>query len=328
MNIIAIVQARMGSTRYPNKVMKSICDTPMIGLLLKRLSKTKRINKIVVATSEDLRNDELIQYVHELGYSVYQGSENDVLDRYYHTAKNEKADIVIRITGDCPLIDPQLVDDVINYILEKKLDYVSNTILPTYPDGLDTEAFTFQALEKAWLKANKPFDREHVTPYIKNTNVFKSENIKYEIDCSDKRWTVDEPEDFEVIEKVFEYFSPNINFSWLDVLKLQNNNPRLFQPNQHLIRNEGGQLGTGQKLWKRAKRVIPGGNMLLSKRSEMFLPDLWPSYFSKAKGCYVWDLDGNKYTDMSIMGIGTNVLGYGHPEVDEAVQKTDRKSVV
>jgi glutamate-1-semialdehyde 2,1-aminomutase len=322
LKIIAIIQARMGSTRFPNKVMQPICGTPMIGLLLNRLSKSNNITKIVLATSDDPRNETLSQYVRELGYTVYHGSENDVLDRYYQVAKAEKADFVVRITGDCPLIDPQLVDDVINHMQLKKLDYVSNTILPTYPDGLDTEVFSFDSLEKAWLKAVKPFDREHVTSYIKIAEKSNRENIKYEIDCSDKRWTVDEPEDFEVIVKVFEHFSPRVDFSWLEVLQLQNGNPYLFHANRHLIRNEGSELGTGQKLWKRAKRVIPGGNMLLSKRAEMFLPDQWPSYFSKAKGCHVWDLDGNKFIDMSIMGIGTNILGYGHPEVDESVQKT------
>ena len=112
------------------------------------------------------------------------------------------------------------------------------------------------------------------------------------------------------------------DFDWLEVMQLSQLKPELFSANRHLIRNEGAAMGTGQKLWKRAKRVIPGGNMLLSKRAEMFLPDQWPAYFSKAKGCKVWDLDNNEYTDMSIMGIGTNILGYGHPEVDDAVRET------
>ena len=133
---------------------------------------------------------------------------------------------------------------------------------------------------------------------------------------------MDEYEDYEVVKGVFGHFHPRIDFSWLEVLELRRIRPELFEPNQHLIRNEGATIGTGQKLWKRAKLVIPGGNMLLSKRAEMFLPDQWPAYFSKAKGCRVWDLDDNEYIDMSIMGIGTNILGYGHPEVDEAVRRT------
>jgi glutamate-1-semialdehyde 2,1-aminomutase len=135
------------------------------------------------------------------------------------------------------------------------------------------------------------------------------------------RWTVDEPADFAVIEKVFHHFHPRTDFTWGEVLDLQHQQPDIFTINEHLIRNEGASIGSGQKLWKRAKHVIPGGNMLLSKRAEMFLPDQWPAYFSKAKGCKIWDLDGNEYIDMSIMGIGTNTLGYGHPEVDAAVRQ-------
>ena len=121
---------------------------------------------------------------------------------------------------------------------------------------------------------------------------------------------------------MFAHFAPQIQFSWTQVLELQHKQPDIFAANHDIIRNEGATMGTGQKLWKRAKAVIPGGNMLLSKRAEMFLPEQWPAYFSKAKGCHVWDLDGKQYTDVSIMGIGTNILGYGHPEVDAAVQQT------
>jgi glutamate-1-semialdehyde 2,1-aminomutase len=146
--------------------------------------------------------------------------------------------------------------------------------------------------------------------------------MQNEEDLSSLRWTVDEPADFDVVANVFRYFAPDIHFTWHQVLELQRAQPLLFAANKKIIRNEGAILGTGQKLWKRAKQVIPGGNMLLSKRAEMFLPDLWPAYFSKAKGCRVWDLDDNEYIDMAIMGIGTNTLGYGHPEVDAAVMQT------
>ena len=322
MKTVAIVQARMGSTRFPSKVMQSICGTPMIGLLLERLSKARLIDQIMLATSGDSRNEPLIQYVRELGHTVYQGSEDDVLDRYYQAAKEAEADTVVRITGDCPLIDPQLVDMVLERFQKNKLDYASNTIHPTYPDGLDTEIFTFQALEKAWAQAKKPSEREHVTPYLKESEGIRRENISHEMDFSAERWTVDEPEDFKVIQKVFEHFHPRRDFTWQEVLALRSERPEWFSPNQHLIRNEGLHLGTGQKLWKRAKRVIPGGNMLLSKRAEMHLPGRWPAYFSKAKGCRVWDMDKCEYIDMSIMGIGTNTLGYGHPEVDDAVRNT------
>jgi glutamate-1-semialdehyde 2,1-aminomutase len=319
---IAIVQARMNSTRFPKKVMRKINGVPMIKLLLDRLSEAKSVDKIVLATSSNSVNDDLIHFVKDLGFEVFAGSENDVLDRYYQAALSNPTDTVIRITGDCPLVDPDLIDEMVSSFYSKNLDYLSNTIKPTYPDGLDIEIFTSASLKIAASDANIPYDREHVTPFLRNSGRFQIENYENDIDLSAERWTVDESNDFEVIKNVFNHFFPNTKFKWTEVMELKNQEPNLFSANTNLVRNEGAAIGTGQKLWKRAKDLIPGGNMLLSKRSEMFLPDGWPSYFSKAKGCTVWDLDGNEFIDMCIMGIGTNSLGYGHPEVDEAILKT------
>jgi len=322
MKIVAIVQARMGSTRLPNKVMREIGGKPMIELLLRRLSKAKRVDEIVVATSINQNNIPLIEFVSNLGFSVVSGSENDVLDRYVKALNDSSADVVVRITGDCPLVDPGLVDEVIDRFNASGVDYSSNIDPASYPDGLDIEVFYADALRKAHLEINDQFDREHVTPFLRNSGLFTKDNISNDIDYSSLRWTVDEPADFKVVSDIFEHFSPNIHFSWREVLTLYNAKPEIFMANSDIKRNEGAFMGKGQKLWKRAKAVIPGGNMLLSKRAEMFLPEHWPAYFSKSKGCQVWDLDGNKYTDMSIMGIGTNILGYSHSEVDEAVKKT------
>jgi len=322
MKVVAIVQARMGSTRLPNKVMKPVAGIPMVELLLTRLAKSKEIDQIVLATSTDERNTPLVDHVQKLGYTCVRGSESDVLDRYLVAARQAKADVVVRITGDCPLIDPVLVDQSIARFKVKNVDYLSNTAPATYPDGLDVEVFTLQALARAGRETHDAFDREHVTPYLRKPGLYTTAVMRHSEDLSRLRWTVDEPADFEVVSHVFEHFAPNIHFSWSEVLELQRSQPKIFATNDQINRNEGSAMGTGQKLWKRAKAVIPGGNMLLSKRAEMFLPDQWPAYFSKAKGCQVWDLDGNQYIDMSIMGIGTNILGYGHPEVDEAVIKT------
>jgi glutamate-1-semialdehyde 2,1-aminomutase len=322
MKVVAIVQARMGSTRFPNKVMQPICGVPMIELLLRRLAKAKHVNEIILATSDNERNNPLADFVQTLGHLVFRGSENDVLDRYYQAAKKANSDVVVRITGDCPLIDPKLVDDIIEAFQKGDVDYAGNNNPPSYPDGLDTEVFSFAALETAWRQATQPREREHVTLHLYASGKFRLLNLPYTADHSGERWTVDEPEDFEVIKAVFEHFHPRTDFDWLEVLRFSKDNPQFFTANRHLIRNEGLVVGTGQKIWKRAKRVIPGGNMLLSKRAEMFLPDQWPAYFSKAKGCKVWDLDGKEYIDMSLMGIGTNTLGYGHPEVDDVVRKT------
>jgi len=322
MKIVALVQARTGSVRLPQKVLKPILNKPMIELLLSRLSLSTELDEIVVATSEEKRDDKLESTVESLGFKCTRGSEKDVLNRFYKSAKFLEADVIVRITGDCPLVDSKLVDECIRGYKKDKVDYFSNIDPATYPDGLDIEVMSFQSLERANREADSDFDREHVTPYIRNSDSFSKSSIQNEEDLSSQRWSVDEPEDLIVVTKIFEYFSPDIFFDWKKVQELLKIRPELFEDNKKIKNNEGSNMGTGQKLYKRAKRVIPGGNMLLSKRPEMFLPEQWPSYFSKSKGCEVWDLDGNKFIDMSIMGIGTNILGYGHPEVDEAVQKT------
>lgn len=324
--VIAIVQARVGSTRLPGKVLKEVNGKALIEILFHRLSQAKNIDKIILATSESTENDSLVNLIEKLGYDVYRGSENDVLERYYNAAKEYQPETIVRITGDCPIIDPTLVDEVILLYKQNKVDYASNTNPPTYPDGLDTEIFSLEALKIAHEQAKKPFDREHVTPFIKTNHQFIRMNIANKTDLSDERWTVDDPEDFIVLENIIKHFTPNLDFSWKDVLELKQSNPEYFKANQNIKRNKGATIGSGQKLWKRANKIIPGGNMFLSKRAEMFLPEKWPAYFSKAKGCKVWDLDGNKYIDMSIMGIGTNVLGYANDEIDNEVSKVIEKS--
>lgn len=321
MKVVALVQARMGSTRLPNKVMRPVNGTPLIELLLTRLVRAKLVDQVVLATSVDAQNDVLAAHVNRIGYVVFRGSEQDVLDRFVQAGRQHQADILVRITGDCPLVDPDLVDQAIQSFFDHDVDYLSNAVPPSYPDGLDIEVFRFASLEQAWSETSRAFDREHVTPYLRESNKFKVASMQCEKDLSGLRWTVDEEGDFRVISAVFGHFYPRVDFGWKEVLALQRRDPALFAVNKELVRNEGATMSTGQKLWRRAKRVIPGGSMLLSKRPEMFLPEHWPTYFSKAKGCMVWDLDGRAFVDMSIMGIGTNTLGYGHPEVDDVVRK-------
>ena len=320
MIVVAIVQARMSSSRLPKKVMKTIEGKTVIQLLLERLSHSKMIDEIVIATSTESSDDILVKHLKELGFKYFRGSEVDVLSRYMGAAKAHHADVVVRITGDCPLVDPTLVDECIDKFCKSGCDYLSNIEPPSFPDGLDIEVVSISALLTAAAQATTIFDREHVTPYLRTNLNFTREKVISEHDYSLHRWTLDEQADFEVIENVFGHFSPQTDFGWREVLELQKVHPEIFAANTYLKRNEGVSMGSGQKLWRRAKNVIPGGNMLLSKRSEMFLPDQWPAYFSRAKGCRVWDLDGNEFIDMSIMGIGTNILGYGNEEVDDAVR--------
>ena len=318
---LALVQARMGSKRLPGKVLKRIDGKPLIEILLQRLSMSKDIDKISLVTGLGVENDSLVDCVEKLGYEVFRGSEDDVLDRYYQAAKLYRPEVVVRITGDCPLIDPNIVDDVIELYKKSKADYASNINPPTYPDGLDTEVFSFRALENAHRNATTNYDREHVTPFLRKNSRFKAVNLFSDEDYSSERWTVDYPEDLEVIKKILNHFVGDLDFSWKDVMRLKHASPECFATNKSIKRNATSKTGSGQELYTRAKKLIAGGTMLLSKRPEMFLPERWPAYFSKAKGCRVWDLDGIEYIDMSIMGIGTNTLGYGHPEVDNAVRE-------
>ena len=183
-NVLAIVQARMGSTRLPGKVLKKINGKPLIEILLHRLSSSKKIDKIILATSKDQMNDSLTDTVKKLDFEVFRGSEDDVLKRYYEAAKFFKPQVVVRITGDCPIIDPQLVDNIIRQYYEHDVDYTSNTDPPTYPDGLDTEVFSFTALETAHKQATRPYEREHVTPFIRTNGQFKRLNYVNEKDLT------------------------------------------------------------------------------------------------------------------------------------------------
>ncbi|MAZ07570.1 MAG: glutamate-1-semialdehyde aminotransferase [Rickettsiales bacterium] len=323
MKIIAIVQARVDSVRFPEKVLKKIGNKTIIEILLSRLSRSKFLDKIVVATSREKIDEKLVKHVKQLNYEIFKGSKHDVLDRYYKAAKKFKANVILRVTGDCPLVDHELVDNIIKKFQNSNHDYISNCLKPTYPDGMDLEIFSFKALKNAYLKCKSPMDREHVTPYFYKYDKFKILNIENNVNYSNLRWTIDEEADFEVLKRIFKSFK-NYAFSWKKVLKLVNKKPSIFKYNSHLKRNHGLKLSKGQKLWIKAKKLIPGGNMLLSKKSELFAPDIWPSYFTKTKGCYVWDLDKKKYTDFSLMGVGTNILGYSNVQVDNAVSKTIR----
>lgn len=311
----------MGSTRLPGKVMARVGGTPLLGLLLARLSLSKKVDEIVVATSAAPVDDIVAEYVQSLPYAVFRGSEHDVLDRYYRAASRHGADVIVRITADCPLVDAEVVDLIIDARASKGVDYASNTEPPTFPHGLDVEVFTFTALERAWREAQEPSDREHVTPFISRQAHGQLVNVEIVPSMADERWTVDEPEDLELVRRIFAKFYPRMEFSWREVAALVAGNRDMFSVNRHIGRNDAANLSSGQKVWRRARRVIAGGNMLLSKCPDMFLPHQWPTYFSKAKGCRVWDLDGREYIDMSLMGVGTNILGYGHPGVDAAVKR-------
>ena len=326
-NITAIIQARLGSKRFPGKVLKKLSNKSLIEILFTRLKESQHLSNIVFAIPDNDENIYLEKEIESIHASYFSGDEDDVLKRYYMTAKKYNAEHIVRITADCPLIDPMMLDEMLLIYSENNFDYMSNTNPPSYPDGFDIEIFSYEALDDAYKNAIDDYDREHVTPYIHRNSDNIIYNYQSDIDFSGLRLTVDDPEDLELLEAIAKQTPDIIDVSYEEILSIFKNKPELKKVNNNSIRNEGATMGTGQKLYRRAKKIIPGGTMLLSKRPENFLPELWPSYFSKAKGCSIWDLDANKYTDMSIMGIGTNILGYANDKIDSQVIDAIKNSV-
>lgn len=324
MKTAVIIQARLSSTRFPKKVLKKINEKTIIELIYLRLTKAKLIDQIIFAIPDNKENDELEKFLKEKKFLFYRGSENDVLSRFYLAAKEFRVDIIVRITADCPLVDPQLVDSFIKKLLKEKKDYVSNCNPWTFPDGLDVEVFTFKLLSEAQKKAkykNRLNDGVLIS-YLKDNNQYKISNIKFpKNNSSNYRLTIDEEVDYTLIKKIYENFKPDIFFGLNKILAFAKKNKKLFDMNSDIRQNNGSFLNKGQKIWRRANSIILGGNSFLSKNPNMFLPDKWPTYFSKAKGYKVWDLNNNLYYDMSLMGVGTNILGYSNLEVDNSVKK-------
>jgi len=241
MKITAIIQARVRSTRLPGKVLKKILGKTILQYGIERIKKAKYVENVVVATTINKEDLDIVKLMNKLGVDVYRGSEKDVLDRYYQAAKHFKAKHVARSTSDCPIIDPQIIDAVAQSYFESQADYCSNTLDETFPDGQDIEIFKFTALENAWKNAKLLSEREHVTPYIKkHPKKFKLISFKNKIDLSNKRWTVDKPADFELIRAIIEALYPkNPDFQMKDVLKFLSKNPDLEKLNQNIIRNQG-----------------------------------------------------------------------------------------
>ncbi|MFZ5608515.1 MAG: cytidylyltransferase domain-containing protein [Pseudomonadota bacterium] len=239
--ILCVLQARMGSTRLPGKVLAPILGKPMLARQIERIARARLLDRLVIATSGQAEDDPLAALAQALKVDCYRGAVDDVLDRFYQCAKRYNADHVVRLTGDCPLIDPDLIDAVVRLHLAGRHDYSSNVLPPTYPDGLDVEAMTRQALNLAWENASKPSQREHVTSYITGrAKGFSIGNLTSEIDRSSQRWTVDEPEDLAFVQAVFAALYPdNPRFSSHDVLDFLGAHPDVAALNSHIARNAG-----------------------------------------------------------------------------------------
>ena len=235
MRIVAIIQARMNSNRLPGKVLKDICGESMLSRVVHRVKSAASLDKVVVATSDTLVDDLIENECGKLGVSVFRGREDDVLDRFFQAALYHKAEVVVRITADCPLIEPEIIDKVVQAFLSSEVDYASNTLQRTYPRGLDVEAVGLQALTTAWKNSFKPYHRAHVTPYIyENTDLFKLLSVTNSSDWSRYRWTVDTHEDLQFVRRVYEILGGNSLFSWNEVLSLCEGNQSLVELNCHV----------------------------------------------------------------------------------------------
>jgi spore coat polysaccharide biosynthesis protein SpsF (cytidylyltransferase family) len=239
--IVAILQARMSSSRLPGKVLAPILGRPMLGMQIERLRRSRAIGRLVVATSERPEDEPVATLCTSEGVDCFRGSLEDVLDRFYQCARQFEATHVLRLTGDCPLADPELTDALAHMYLERDVDYASNCRPPSLPDGLDAEIFSMQALAQAWCEATDPFEREHVVPFIvRRPERFRTANWSWTEDLSSMRWTVDRPTDLEFVRRVYESLYPTSPaFGFREVLALVRERPELALINQGIQRNEG-----------------------------------------------------------------------------------------
>ena len=320
---IAIIQARLTSKRFPSKVLKKIGRLTSIQLINERLKLSKCLNDIVFSIPNNIQNKKLETHLIENKIKYYKGSENNVVSRFLNTAKKFKADNIVRVTADCPLVDPKMLDQMLHNFKKNKVDYLTNSKDPliqndkySYPDGFDLEIFKIKCLEKSIKKIKTSYDKEHVTTFIRNSKKFKKKFVKNNIDLASLKLSIDTKKNLEDIRKIYNIFYPKINFSFKDVL-MHKETQKILKKNMAKKKK----INRGLELWSRAKNIIPGGTMLLSKNPDRYLPNAWPTYFKTAKGCIITDLDNNKFKDLSTMGVGTNVLGYGNYLVDKAVKR-------
>lgn len=234
--IVCIIQARTGSTRFPGKVLKKMQGKTVLSHVIKKALYSSFINRenVIVATTTKKHDDVIANISRQEGVRCFRGSEDDVLDRYYKAAKKHKGDIVLRVTSDCPLIDHKIINRVIKeFTSDKKTDYCSNRLILSYPEGLDTEVFSFNALERAWKEADRPYDREHVTPYIYRQNGFNVKNALFGRDLSFLHFSVDYKQDLEFVKRVYKYlYEKKQDFVLEDIIGLLINKPELLKINQ------------------------------------------------------------------------------------------------
>jgi glutamate-1-semialdehyde aminotransferase/spore coat polysaccharide biosynthesis protein SpsF (cytidylyltransferase family) len=331
-----VVQARMSSSRFPGKMLAQIAGFPLAVYVCKRAALAKRVDRVVLGTSEEASDDPLDEAVRAAGFKVYRGSLEDVLSRFAGAARSVGANVVVRVTGDCPLVDPPTLDRMLERFAVEECDYLSNVAPPTFPDGFDLEIMRMPALERAVREASPGHQREHVTPYLReNPRKFRLANHVHEgADLSRQRLTVDRPLDLELIKDVIAATGKTYPILG-DVIAVFDENPNLKERCTVTSRNEGSiktfladlearkprpKIDASDAWWARGEKLIPAGTQTLSKGPSQFVRGFAPKYIARGKGSHVWDVDGNEFIDYP-MGLGPVSLGHGHPEVVAAVAK-------
>ncbi len=338
--VVAIVQARMTSSRLPGKVMADVGGRPLIGWVLHRVRKARLVSDVWLACTVDVADDPLAAYAEREGFSVFRGSEADVLSRFVGVARATGAEAIVRISGDCPLIDPGVIDDAVAQFQRDGADYTSNGLKRSYPDGLDVEVFTRDALDRADREATDPFLRGHVTPYIHGrlkdrlpAGDFTRTHLVTDTDFTHLRWTVDEPEDLEFMRRVVPMLPED--FRWIDVVAALTREPALSRINGHrrpyigterdLVAHghaERQQRGFARSdaLFEKASALIPLASQTFSKSHQQVVKGAAPLFIVSGRGCRIRDVDGNEYIDY-VMGLLPAILGYGDADVDAAIER-------
>ena len=235
MKITAIVQARMGSTRFPGKVLMDLGGDAVLARVVRRLCRASQIHQIVVATTDAANDDEIATECARLQVSCFRGSEHNVLDRYLRAAEHFRSDLIVRVTADCPLIDPEVVDEVVAACITTDVDLSFNDVPRTFPRGLDVEAFTTATLRRMQDMADRPYQREHVTPLVyERSDIFRTHLVKGHRDLSHLRWTVDTPEDLQFARAIYNHFENRDDFGWREALDLVQSHPELTAINAHI----------------------------------------------------------------------------------------------
>lgn len=338
MKVLAILQARCSSTRLPNKVLKTILSKAMIHHQIDRINRSKYIDQLIVATSTDESDSKLVDLCEKIDVNIFRGSLNNVLDRFYQAALYHNADIIVRLTGDCPLIDPSVIDGVIKQHLEENNDYTSNIEPATFPDGLDVEVFNLTVLQNAWGNAKSPSELEHVTPFIRSDKSIQKGSYIAEVDNSDLRWTVDEPNDLTFVTAIYELLGSHGDyFNSQEIYTLLKSRPDLMNINNNIERNEGYaksleedkqmiRYKNSNEMLERALKTIPLASQTFSKSMAQFPVGSSPLFIEKGKGSKVWDVDGNEYIDF-MNGLLSVSIGYGDEDVSKAVYEQIQNGV-